>query len=182
MASSLRVLAVCTHNRTRSVLISSLFEEHARRQHIDALVLSAGFSDGGDPPTDQTVRLLAARGIDVRGYRSLWMGDKGIMGADLIVTARQRHVVAIAGRWNRAFEYTFTLPELVERGNAVGPRGNASYEQWLAAVNSDRPEAVEYLDSKVGEIEDPTGRKPSVWSASFAQIDDLASQLAALLA
>jgi protein-tyrosine-phosphatase len=181
MSSSLRVLAVCTHNRTRSVLIGSLLKEHTERERVPAVIRTAGFSDGGESPTDSTVRFLASRGIDVKGYLSHWMSDSGIAGADVIITAEHEHVVAIAGRWPDAFGYTFTLPELVERGEAVGPRGERTFQEWLTAVNLDRPNPLDYLDVTVGEVDDPTGRAPAVWQTSFAQIDDLTTRLAALL-
>jgi protein-tyrosine-phosphatase len=182
MSSNLRVLAVCTHNRTRSVLIGGLLEEQFKSEGVRALIRTVGFSNGGESPTDSTVRFLASRGIDVKDYLSHWMSDSGIAGADLILTSEHQHVVAIAGRWPGAFDYTFTFPELVERGEAAGPRGERTFEEWLAAVNDGRPNALDYLDAAVGEIDDPTGRAPAIWQACFVQLDDLTSRLATLLA
>ena len=181
MSSSLRVLAVCTHNRTRSVLIGGLLDELVNKGRLSAVVRTAGFSDGGESPTDNTVRFLASRDIDVKDYLSHWMSDSGIAGANLIITSEHQHVVAIAGRWPDAFEYTFTLPELVERGEAVGPRGEKAMESWLAEVNVGRPNPLDYLDVVVGEVDDPTGRAPAAWQACFAQLDDLTARLAVLL-
>lgn len=182
MSPSLRVLAVCTHNRTRSVLTGGLLETQFKSTGVGAVIRTAGFSDGGEPPTDSTVRFLATRGVDVKDYLSHWMSSSGIAGADLIITAERNHVVAIAGRWPDAFEYTFTLPELVERGDAAGPRGERTFQEWLTAVNQGRPNPLDYLDADVDEVDDPTGRAPVVWQACFTQLDDLTSRLAALLA
>ena len=182
MPSSVWVLAVCTHNRTRSVLMANLFQLHAAAAGLANLTQSGGFSEkGGEEPTDNTVRYLAARGIDVSGYRSHWMTDQSIRKAHLVVTAEKAHVVAIAGRWPDAFGYTFTLPELVERGEAVGGRNGRPLRDWLAEVNRGRPAALDYLDSTVGEIDDPTGRSPATWRASFDRVDDLAARLVGLL-
>jgi len=162
--------------------MANLFGQHAAAAGLANLTQSAGFSDGGKQPTDNTVRYLATRGIDVSGYLSLWMTDRSIRGAHLIFTAEKAHVIAIAGRWPDAFGHTFTLPELVERGEAVGPRGDRTLSEWLDAVNVGRPTALDYLDATVGEIADPTGRSPATWKASFEQIDDLTTRLVALLA
>lgn len=163
-------------------MIGGLLEALAKDGRLEAVIRTAGFSDGGESPTDSTVRFLASRGIDVKDYLSHWMSDSGIAGADLIITSEHQHVVAIAGRWPDAFEYTFTFPELVERGEAVGPRDDRTFQEWLSEVNADRPNPLDYLDVTVGEVDDPTGRAPAVWQASFAQLDDLTARLAALLA
>jgi protein-tyrosine-phosphatase len=182
VVSRLRVLAVCTHNRTRSVLMAGLFEQHAAERRIAVATRSAGTGTGGEPPTDTTVRMLAARDIDVGRHRSAAISDSSVGGAHLIVTAERMHVISIAGRWPRAFDRTFTLPELVSRGTAVGPVGDRSLDQWLAEINLHRPRGIDYLDAPVGEIDDPTGRAPSMWAAAFEQIDDLTDRLATLLA
>jgi len=91
-------------------------------------------------------------------------------------------MLAIAGRWPDAFEYTFTLPELVKRGDAAGPRGERTFQEWLTAINQGRSTPLDYLDAEVAEVDDPTGRARVVWQACFAQLDDLTSRLATLLA
>ena len=182
MASRLFALAVCTHNRTRSVLMANLFAQHATAAGLANLTQSAGFADGGEDPTDNTVRYLATRGIDVSGYRSHWMTDHSIRGAHLIFTAEKGHVIAIAGRWPESFGYTFTLPELVGLGEAVGPRGDRTLSEWLDAVNVGRPTTLDYLDATISEIPDPTGRSPATWKAAWEQIDDLTKRLVTLLA
>ena len=182
MTSSLWVLMVCTHNRTRSVLMENLFRQHAAAAGLPTLVKSGGFSEqGGEEPTDNTVRYLGARGIDVSGYRSHWMTDQSIRRAHLVVTSEKSHVISIVGRWPDAFDHTFTLPELVERGEAVGNRNGRPLTEWLTEINQTRPAALDYLDSTVGEIDDPTGRSPATWKASFERIDDLTARMATLL-
>jgi protein-tyrosine-phosphatase len=164
-------------------MIESLLDEHVRSGRLNAVIRSAGFdATGGDAPTDTAVRLLQARDIDVSGYQSHILGTTGVTGADLIVTSEQQQVVSVAGRWPEAYRYTFTLPELVEIGERVGARRPRTYADWLAAVHAQRPEPIDYLDTTVGEIVDPTGRSPATWSACFKQIDDLTSRLTDLLA
>lgn len=162
--------------------MAALFQQHAAAQRIAVSTVSAGIAQGGEPPTDTTVRMLAARDIDVALHQSAALTDTSVGTADLIVTAEQTHVVSIAGRWPEAFHRTFTLPELITCGTVVGPVGGRPIGEWLAAVNEGRLQGIDYLDAPVGEIDDPTGRAPSVWAASFQQIDDLTNRLATLLA
>jgi protein-tyrosine-phosphatase len=182
MSRSMRILAVCTHNRTRSVLMSAMLRQHAQRADHNFVFRSAGFSErGGELPTHNAVRLLAERGIDVSGYLSHFLSEPGVTGADLIVTAERRHVVTLAGRWPEVYDRTFTLPEIVELGERVGPKGALTHRRWLEALHAERPSPLDYLDHPVGEIADPTGESPRHWSSCFAQIDDLTERLIALL-
>ena len=183
MPRRLRILAVCKHNRTRSVIMGALLEQYAQDRGVDVVVRSAGFSEaGGEPPTDNAVRLLQARGIDVSDYLSHYLDAAGVLGADLIVTAEHEQVVAIAGRWPQVYANTFTLPEIVELGERIGPRGPRPAVEWLKTLHAERPDPLGYLDTKVGEIADPTGQSPATWTAALNLIDDLTARLVTLLA
>ena len=181
MSEPLRVLCVCTHNRTRSVMTAALLQRHLTRVKVPATVSTAGTQPGGYPATDRTVRLLAERGMDVSDHRSQPLTDDLVLGSDLIVTAERAHVVSIAGRWPGAFHNTFTLPEIVALSRSVGREGG-SIADWLARVSIDRPGGLDYFDAQdIGEIEDPTGRQPGVWDRVFAEIDTLTNDLATAL-
>lgn len=178
----LRVLSVCTHNRTRSVLMGALLAAHLEECGVDAVVATAGTGSEGLPAIDRAVRVLASRGIDVDHHRSRKIDAPLITGADLVITAEQQHVVSIAGRWPAAFSRTFTLPEIVSRAQVVGPRHGRSLDEWLSALGEDRPEALAYLDATdVGDIADPTGHSPLVWDECYARIDALTRRLAEVL-
>ena len=144
MPRSLRILAVCTHNRSRSVMMDGLLVEHAVDSGLNVTVRSAGFMEnGGEPPTGVAVRLLDDRGIDLSNYRSHCLSSSGVAGADLIVTAEHQHVLDIAARWPTAYGHTFTLPEIVELGEWVGGRGERTHSEWLAALHAERPDPLE---------------------------------------
>jgi protein-tyrosine-phosphatase len=181
MDADLRLLCVCTHNRTRSVLMAALLDRGLREIGASATVRSAGVSGEGEPPTEETVRLLRERSIDVSRHRSRRVDEHVITHANLVVTAEHHHVVELGGRTSGAFAMTFTLPELVERGEAVGSRDGAPLERWLARVNEGRPTALDYLDADVAEIDDPTGRSARHWERAIAEIDDLTARLIKLL-
>lgn len=178
-----RLLAVCTHNRTRSVLMGALLADRLAHRGIGVILETAGFREGGLPPTDETVRLLAKRGIDVSHHQSQPIDADVVNRADIVLTAERQHVVDIASRWPDAFPRTFTLPELVTRAERIGPRAGVPLAEWLRLVNDGRPVGVGYLNSTdVLEIDDPTGRAPSVWRSCFDEVDGLARRLSAVLA
>lgn len=177
-----RVLCVCTHNRTRSVLMAGLLAHHGRAAGVPLDVSSAGFASADEPALERAVRLLADRGVDAGGHRSRRLDAADVRTADLLVTAERAHVVSVAGRWPEAYPRTFTLPELVQRAEDAGARAGRPLDAWVLAVNDGRPSAFEYLDrSDVPEIDDPTGGRPAEWARAFAEIDALTARLAGAL-
>jgi len=177
-----RVLSVCTHNRTRSVLVGGLLTQHFERDGVDGGVRAVGFGDSGLPATTETIRLLASRGVDVRDHRSRQITGEDVIGADLIVTAERMHVIEIAGRWPDAFDKTMTLPELVQRGEGAPRPDQTGITSWLDAMSLGRPHNLDYLDADIDEIADPTGQPPAAWRKCTDQIDDLTARLAKMLA
>jgi protein-tyrosine-phosphatase len=182
VSRALRVLSVCSHNRTRSVLIGALLHLHLNEVGIVNDVVTAGFDAEGQPATSDALRALAARGIDLSEHVSRRVTDEHITWADLVLAAEHDHVVSISGRWPGAFERTFTLPELVAWGDHVGPRSTRTLRRWLGDIAAVRPTAFDYLETSVGEIDDPTGLSPAVWRACIDEIDGLTTRLADLLA
>lgn len=183
MTETIEILSVCTHNRTRSVLVGALLEAHLQAAGVASRIRSAGTAADGQGPIERARLLLATRGLDVDGHTSRPITADGVVAADLILTAEQQHVVAIAGQWPDAFTRTFTLPELVSRARAVGQRGDLPLAEWLLEIGKGRPTAFDYLDSTdIPEVADPTGQSPAVWDASFKQIDALTRELAKVLA
>jgi protein-tyrosine-phosphatase len=179
-----RILIVCSHNRTRSVMIGGLLVLHLCEARVDGAikaVRAVGFDEPGLPTTTEACRLLAARRVDVRHHRSRRITDDDVSRADLIVTAERMHVVEIAGRWPGAFAKTMTLPELVQRGEGVEGVGGVGFTGWLDAMAVGRPHHLDYLDANIGEIADPTGQSPGIWKTCVGQIDDLTSRAAGLL-
>jgi protein-tyrosine phosphatase len=177
----LDVLCVCTHNRTRSVLMGGLLHRQHLLRGLGLAVRTAGFEQPGLPPTAETVRRLDRFGIDASGHRSRRLDDDDIDRAGLVLTAERRHVVEIAGRRPAAFTRTFTLPEAVDRGTAHGGRDGEELATWISALDEGRPRASAYLDATVGEIEDPTGRALEDWDRTVAEVERLVDALCGLL-
>ena len=177
----LDVLCVCTHNRTRSVLMGAFLHRQRLLAGVPLGVRTAGFETPGLPPTAETVRRMEQAGIDVRAHRSRPVTDDDIDHADLVLTAERRHVVMIAGRRPAAFTKTFTLPEAVDRSAAHGRRSATDVTDWIAALDEGRPRAMAYLDATIGEIEDPTGQGHDVWDRCVTDVERLVDALCRLL-
>jgi len=180
MNRPLRVVAVCTHNRARSVAMIAHLQVALAERRVKAHLVGAGIKKSGLPPTKQMQAALAAQGLDVSAYRSHTINRHTALGADLIVTAERLHVFHLCEMDEALFTCTFTLPELVARAEAVGQRGAQPIDEWLQRVGASRSPAT-WLTTPVGEIADPTGHSAAVADATVAEIADLCGRLVALL-
>lgn len=175
----LRILCVCSHNRSRSVLMHGLLQHHLHQVGQAAEVRSAGTRANGGPVSQEAVALLAPLGIDMSTHRGRPLDDDLVTGSDLIVTAERDHVVHIASLWPHQFARTFTLPEIVNRSRRFGGRLGGPADDWTALLNTARPTGAMYLhDDGIDDVADPTGHGTREWTAAWERLQHLTQALA----
>ncbi len=145
---------------------------------VDATVASAGLLRPGQPASDHGVDIMQARGIDMTPHRSRAISRELLGSADLIVAMAREHVreavVLDASLWPK----TFTLKELVRRGEAAGPRqAGESVADWLARVGYGRRSADLMGGSPVDDVADPYGGPRSAYDRLVVELDDLLDRL-----
>jgi protein-tyrosine phosphatase len=148
---------------------------------IDARVASAGLLRAGQPASQHGIDILRARGLDLSTHRSRSMTRDVLASADLILAMAREHVreavVLDPSLWPR----TFTLKELVRRGQAIGPReAGESLADWLAVAGQGRRVADLTGSSPEDDIEDPYGGPRSAYDRLIVELDDLLDRLVAL--
>lgn len=174
----LKVLTVCTHNRTRSVMTAAMLQsalDHGLGGGA-ALVRSAGFGPPDMPPIDDAVSAMDKRGLDVSGHRSRRVTAEIVAGADLVLAAERDHVVQIATMERSVFARTMTLPEFLELASAA-PRGTGGLAEWAGSLTADRTPG-DYLRADVPEIFDPTGSAPRIFDASVQEMEGWCNEAA----
>jgi protein-tyrosine-phosphatase len=169
----LRILTVCSHNRTRSVMMSALFErmltDRLGAGHV--MVHSSGFGPVGLPAIDDTVRAMRRRGLDVSQHRSTLTTAALVDRADVIITAERDHVVKIAALSPAAFRRSMTLPEFLDRAaDHPGAPEQGGVRAWVESLTATRT-AAGYLHDPIPEVADPTGLSPRVFEAATAEIE-----------
>src|SRR5205823_2823196 len=163
-------------------MAEGLLRDRLERLGIEARIQSAGVLDSGSPAAPEAVAVLQRRGIDISAHRSRRLSGPLVAGADLILGMTREHVREVAllepGAWPRSF----TLKELVRRGEVAGPwaRGQ-SLEEWLAKVAADRTHAEMLGDSSSDDVADPIGGPHSLYEATAAELSDLVASLVALV-
>lgn len=145
---------------------------------VEARVSSAGELPGGVRAEGGSRRAMAVRGLDLDAHRSRAFTAELLANADLVVAMARRHVreavLVQPGAWPR----TFTLKELVRRGEAAAPRqADQSLAEWLALVHLGRRTSDLLGDDPVDDVEDPIGASDPVYEATAVELDELIARL-----
>ena len=159
-----RVLVVCTHNRTRSVMAGGLLWKYLR-DDPSFVIETAGFDEPGKPAIPEALQLLHQHGVDASAHRSKQVTAELVRSSALVLTAERQHVMRIVTDFGGNFDATFTLPEF------------ATY----AMTGGDRPTGLAYLRADIPEVEDPTGRTHGVWQSVWRDLDGWCQTVAAAL-
>lgn len=95
--AALRVLFVCTGNICRSPMAEGLARHHAERLGLDLDCASAGvIGRRGHPASEHGVRVLAERGVDIRGHGARRLSNERVEWADVIVCMEEEHRLAVS--------------------------------------------------------------------------------------
>jgi protein-tyrosine phosphatase len=167
------VLIVCTANQCRSPLAAALFR--CALEGTEVVVLDAGTGEAGYPVTDGTVAAAARLDLDLTGHLSTTVDAALVEQADLIVTMEREHLRTIVLEHPEAWAKTFTLKELVRRGEAQEARRNGqSLTEWLGVLHAGRTRADLLGASPLDDVADPT-------SDRRVDHDSLAEELGSLV-
>ena len=157
------ILFVCTANRCRSPMAEVLLASRlASIEATETVVSSAGFLPPGFPATPETIKAMEPYGLDLSAHRSRRLSIDDVLTADLILGLDRRHAREIVLLNSEAWPYTFTLPELVRRGEQVGPRRlTVTGGEWVLEAQNGRQRAELVGRSAEDEVADPSGGPPA---------------------
>jgi len=198
------VMFVCTGNLCRSPSAAAFFERsvrqsqsqsqtqsqtqsqkehgqnHAEIQKVTVQSLGIMGSTSEVPP--RLVKEGAAFGLDFGDHVSRRISVGTIRRADLIVTMAREHVREIVLAQNDAFTKTFTLREIVRRGQDKGPRQPGdSLHTWLQRLNAGRRHLDLIGDSPDDDIQDPMGGRSEQFRNMLIEVEGLTRSLHALI-
>ena len=148
---------------------------------LDVRVASAGRLESGLPASDHGIEVLRGRGIDMVPHRSRRSTKDILLGADLVLGMAREHVMDAVVAVPALFPRTFTLRELVRRGEAAGPRRQGeSLDGWLARVGEGRTHRDVLGASRDDDIADPIGGPRSAYERLAVELDGLLDRLVAV--
>ncbi len=176
----IEILFVCTGNQCRSPFAEAVLRARASE---GISVSSAGLRDGGVAVDDRTIEHLRRRGLPTPTGLSTRLSPSLIATADLVVGMERHHLREVVLSHPPSLTRAFTLPELVRRGGAAGPRRpDQDLDTWLDAIGRRvRPGDLLGRDGGEDDVADPIGSDPAAYDAVMEQIERDVESLAALL-
>ena len=174
------VLFVCTANMCRSPMAAALFDrcradvadrvdaanrvgaadagEPAASEAGSTSISSAGLLPGGNESPPEVIQALAELGLDIAAHRSLQVSPELVSSADVVVCMARRHAREVVLLDAAAFPRTFTLKDVVHRGDLVGPRAaGESLTAWTDRLHHGRQRSALVGDAGADDVPDPLG-------------------------
>jgi protein-tyrosine phosphatase len=175
------VRIVCTANMCRSPMAAGLLRSRLALTNEQVDVFSAGLLESGRTPPPEVVSVMGSVGVDLSGHRSQRLMAAAVDGADLLIAMQRMHAREIVVLDPTAWPQTFTLKELVRRGNDAGPRRPLQdLDSWLAGLHQGRKRAELLGDSPDDDVADPIGGPLGGYEATLRELDSLIENLVLL--
>jgi protein-tyrosine phosphatase len=171
------ILLLCTGNVCRSVMAQAMLSARVPA----ACVSSAGLLPAGQPLPPVVVSVMAARGLDVSGHRNRPVSAGDLAAADLILGLAREHARHAAVLLPECWPRTFTLRELVRRGQQTGAREtDEPVDDWLARASTGRGRRELLGTGPADDVPDPCGGPLAGYQATANLLDALTRDLATL--
>lgn len=158
------ILFVCTANICRSTTAEYLARVKFGEDRFR--FASAGFMRSGRASSNDLVKVMAKRGIDVTSHRSRTLTTEILEGADLVLVMESQHIQNIA--IDSPDHFGKSIP-LIEASQRLGGR-EATVPEFVAELR-DR-DAMSYL-GKEWDVDDPFGRGLRAYKKMVPLMDDL---------
>lgn len=163
-------------------MAEGLLRSYLARAGIPASVGSAGLLPGGSPATDDAVAVMSLRGVDLRRHRSRTLNPQIARATPLVIGMTRHHVREACVTYGAPMEHTFTLKELVRRGERSGPRQpGETVSAWLSRVGVGRQPSDLLGDDPADDIADPVGRPREVYEGTVRELESLLQRFVGLL-
>lgn len=165
-------------------MAEALLRHYITTYHLPARAASAGLYPSGSPATPEAVAVMKDKGLDLSRHESRQI-DQEILGqADLVLAMAREHVREVAVVDTAYLGKTFTLKELVQLGDVVGPRWPGEEPSgWFRRLSSARRRdallGVGHDDAY--DVEDPIGGTKGQYKATAAELEALLAKAVVLL-
>jgi protein-tyrosine phosphatase len=175
------IVTLCTANICRSVMAAALLGRRLAALGAAVPVHSAGMIRSGDPPCPEVIAVMVRYGVDLASHRSHVALASDLARADLILAMARDNlryaVITEPAAWPR----TFTLKEIVRRGEQIGPRRPGEpLSCWLSRAHAGRERASLLGASAEDDVADPAGGPAEAYAETADLLDLLVTRLAEL--
>lgn len=171
---------MCTGNICRSPMAEAMLRQRLAARGVPARVSSAGLLLDHEPAHAHAQEVMADLGLDLSAHRSRILDAPLAAATDLLIGMEQRHIREAVLLQPDVFARAFTLPDLVGRAEAAGPRGPVAFEDWLADLGQDRKRVDVFRQDRRLEVPDPIGGSRRAFRRTADQLADLLDRFVAL--
>jgi protein-tyrosine phosphatase len=134
----------------------------------------------GEVVSDGLVGILREWDVDLASHRSRLITAEAVERADVVLTMEHYQVAEVVLIEPDAWERTFTLREIVQRGQRVGPRApNEELADWLRRLSAGRTR-MELVGAWHLDVADPAGQGALAIEQAADEIQGLVDRLADL--
>jgi len=137
-------------------MAEALLRQRLAARSVAARVHSAGLLLDHEPAHPYAADALQPLGLDLSAHRSRILSSELLEDTDLLIGMEMRHVREAIVVEPDVFGRAYTLPELVKRAEAVGPRTD-DFGSWLEAVGEGRKRLDVLKRDPRLEVPDPIG-------------------------
>src|SRR3954464_11655143 len=117
-------------------MAEALFARRMAEAGVPAPVHSAGLLYDGEAPPPDGIEAMAALGIDTSAHISRRMNEVMVRDADLVIGMAKEHVREAVLLVPAVWPKTFTLKEIVRRGEEAGARApDQTLEAWVHSLH-----------------------------------------------
>ena len=175
------IVVLCTANVCRSPMAAALLARRLAGLGVTVPVCSAGVIGCGDPPHPDVISVMAWYGIEIASHRSRTAGAAELARASLVLAMARDSLRYAVITEPQAWPRTFTLKEIVRRGEQIGPRPPGQpLAHWLSRVHAGRRRASLLGESPTDDVADPTGGVLHAYADTASLLDRLVARLAEL--
>lgn len=175
------VLVLCKANICRSVMTEAIMARRLAVVGVTASVWSAGMLAEHEPPPPEVISVMASHGADVSCHRSRVLSPSDLDRADLVLAMERAQVRHAAVTSPHAWPRTFTIKELIRRGEQIGPRpAEEGLAEWIARAHAGRTRSDLLGDCREDDIADPYGGSIRAYAKTARLLDHLVARLVTL--
>jgi len=144
-------------------------------------VHSAGMIGCGAPPQPEVVSLMASYGIEIGSHRSRIASAADLACASLVLAMARDSLRYAVITEPQAWPRTFTLKEIIRRGEQIGPRRHGEpFADWISRAHAGRERKWLLGDSAEDDVADPAGGSLRAYADAAAVLDRLVTRLVEL--
>lgn len=176
------ILFVCTGNLCRSPSAAwFLAERLAESGPLDVMVESVGTMGTTSRVPPELQKEGAASGLDLSSHTPRKADANTLVRSDMILGMERSHVREIVLADPPSFGKTFTLREIVRRGEDRGQRlAEESLPQWMQRVGAGRRHMDMLGDSSSDDVADPMGGTARDYRQMLLEVEALTRALHSL--